>query len=308
MPDAPFAPPPVIRTPVDRPLVGIGWMVLTGLLFVGVTAGVKHGAKDLPAPESAFLRYVFGLVWLLPAWREIRAAPISRTQLRIFGIRGFAHAFAVMLWFFAMTRITIAEVTAMNYMTPVYITLAAALVLGERLAMRRIVAILLAFLGALLILRPGLRELDEGHFAMILAAILFAFSYLIAKRVSSELPASTIVAMLSIVVTVSLAPFAFAVWRTPTLSETGWIMVVAFLATAGHYSMTRAFAAAPVSVTQPVTFLQLIWSVLLGVFVFGEGADAWVIVGGTVIIAATTFIAIREAMLSRAIANGKDST
>ena len=306
MPDAPFAPPPVIRVPVDRPLAGIGWMVLTGLLFVGVTAGVKHGAKDLPAPESAFLRYVFGLVWLLPAWREIRGAPLTRQQLRILGIRGFAHSFAVMLWFFAMTRITIAEVTAMNYMTPVYVTLAAAFVLGEKLAARRILAILLAFLGALLILRPGLRALDDGHYAMIFAAMLFAFSYLIAKRFSGELPATTIVAMLSIVVTVCLAPFAFAVWRTPTLSEAAWIMGVAFLATAGHYSMTRAFAAAPVSVTQPVTFLQLIWSVLLGLFVFSEEADAWVILGGTVIIAATTFIAIREAMLSRAIANGKD--
>ena len=84
------------------------------------------------------------------------------------------------------------------------------------------------------------------------------------------------------------------------MSEAWWMMVVAALATSGHYTMTRAFAEAPVSVTQPVTFLQLVWSVALGVIVFGEAADVWVIFGGLIIIGATTFIAIREAMLNRA--------
>ena len=160
--------------------------------------------------------------------------------------------------------------------------------------------IALAFVGALVILRPGLRPLTDGHLAMIFAAILLAFSYLTAKRVAHEVSASVIVAMLSIAVTVGLIPFAIAVWRWPSLTEAGWMMVVAVLATAGHYTMTRAFAAAPVSVTQPATFLQLVWSVALGIIVFGEAADAWVILGGIIIVGAATFIAIREAMLSRA--------
>ena len=77
------------------------------------------------------------------------------------------------------------------------------------------------------------------------------------------------------------------------------MFVVACIATAGHYTMTLAFANAPVSVTQPVVFLQLVWSVTVGALFFGEPADTWVILGGAVIIAATTFIAIREAMLKR---------
>jgi len=274
-------------------------MVLTGLLFVGVTAAVKHGAQELPAAESAFLRYLFGLLFFLPVLGTLRSTSMDKTQLKLFAMRGVAHTLGVMLWFHAMTRITIAEVTAMNYMTPIYVTLSAAFLLGERLAARRIIAIALAFIGALVILRPGLRPLTDGHLAMVFAAILLAFSYLTAKRLANEFSASVIVAMLSIAVTIGLIPFAIAVWRTPTLPETGWMMVVAALATAGHYSMTRAFAVAPVSVTQPVTFLQLVWSVILGILVFGEAADVWVILGGVVIIGATTFIAIREAMLAR---------
>ena len=274
-------------------------MVVTGILFVAVTATVKHGAQDLPAAESAFLRYVLGLVFLIPMLRPLRQAQLTYRQKKLFWIRGFAHSLAIILWFHAMTRITIAEVTAMNYMNPIYITIGAALFLGERIASRRVLAIVAGFVGALIILRPGFRELTDGHFAMIGAAMLFAVSYLTAKLMADEVPASVVVAMLSITVTVCLSPFAFAVWQMPTPEQVFWMFVVAAFATAGHYTMTLAFAAAPVSVTQPVVFLQLIWSVLTGAVFFGEPADGWVILGGAVIVAATTFIAIREAMIRR---------
>ena len=284
----------------QSPLHGVLWMLVTGVFFVGVTATVKAGASELPAIMSAFLRYILGLVFLMPVLGALRSLRLTRRQLRLFGLRGLAHTVGVCCWFYAMTRITIAEVTAMNYMTPVYVTIAAALFLGERLAARRLMAIIVAFLGALVILRPGMRELTDGHLAMIFAALFLATSYLVAKRMADELPASVVVAMLSITVTIGLFPLALTVWHWPTWEETLWMFGVAALATAGHYSMTRAFAAAPVNVTQPIVFTQLIWSVLIGLFIFDEAFDIWVILGGTLIIAAASFIAIRESMLKRA--------
>lgn len=274
-------------------------MIVTGVLFVAVTATVKHGAQGLPAAESAFLRYILGIVFLIPMLKPLRAANLSTRQKKLFWIRGLAHSLAIILWFHAMTRITIAEVTAMNYMNPIYITIGAALFLGERIASRRVIAIVAGFIGALIILRPGFRELTDGHFAMIGAAMLFAVSYLTAKLMADEVPATVVVAMLSITVTICLFPFAMAVWQTPTLEQVFWMFVVAAFATAGHYTMTLAFASAPVSVTQPVVFLQLVWSVLTGALVFNEPADGWVVLGGAVIVAATTFIAVREAMIRR---------
>jgi drug/metabolite transporter (DMT)-like permease len=300
MPDVTDTQPPSAVTPANKPLVGAAWMLLTGLCFVAVTALVKHGAQNLPAAQSAFLRYLLGLVFLIPMIGPIRRAHLTSRQLRLFTFRGATHSLGVILWFFAMTRITIAEVTAMNYLSPIYISLGAALFLGERLAARRLIAIALAFTGALIILRPGFREISDGHIAMIATAAFFAASYLIAKRMADEVPPTVVVGMLSITVTIGLLPFALAVWQTPTLAELGWIFLVAVFATAGHYTMTLGFAAAPVTVTQPVTFLQLLWSVLLGALLFGEAVDAWVILGGTVILASSTFITIREAMLRRA--------
>ncbi|MBM1556379.1 DMT family transporter [Sulfitobacter mediterraneus] len=292
----------------QRPLTGILWMLVTGLLFIAVTALVKYMGPRLPAAESAFLRYAIGLVFLLPALGALRQTNLSRRQWTLFGLRGFCHALGVILWFYAMTRIPIAEVTAMNYLAPIYVTLGAAVFLGEKLAARRIAAVCLGLMGAAIILRPGFREVSLGHLAMLFAAVVFAGSYLLAKVMADEVRPAVVVAMLSIFVTLALAPFALPVWVTPTLREVLLLTAVAVFATAGHYTMTLAFAAAPVTVTQPITFLQLLWATSLGVLAFNEPVDIWVIVGGFVILGAVTFITWREAMLKRQITPNANAT
>ena len=138
-----------------RPVAGMFWMFSAGLSFVVMTALVKSLGTTMNPIQAAFLRYALGLVFLLPALRSIMATRLTPRLLTLFGVRGVVHAVAVMLWFFAMTQIPLAEVTAMNYMTPVYVTLGAALFLGEKLAFRRIAAILVALVGVLIILRPA---------------------------------------------------------------------------------------------------------------------------------------------------------
>ena len=113
----------------------------------------------------------------------------------------------------------IGDLKSMNYLSPVYVTIGAAIFLGEKLAMRRIVAILIALLGAAIILRPGFREVSSGHLAMLVTAIVFAGSYLTAKIMAGEVKPTVVVAMLSIFVPIGLAPFAIAVWVTPSLNE-----------------------------------------------------------------------------------------
>ncbi len=274
-------------------------MVIAGLCFVGVTALVKLNGARLPAAESAFLRYALGLVFLIPMMGALKVVTFTPRLLKLIAVRGFFHTFGVTLWFFAMTQISIAEVTAMNYLTPVFVTVAAALFLGEHLALRRIIAVLCALIGAMIILRPGFRELSVGHFAMLAVACMFCVSYLSAKMLADAVPASVVVSMLSVAVTIGLAPLAFAVWIPPTAGEVGVLFLVACFATAGHYAMTLAFANAPLTVTQPVTFVQLIWAVSLGYFAFGEAVDIWVVFGGFVILSSITFITWREAMLKR---------
>ena len=283
----------------QNPLLGVFWMLVTGVLFVGVTAVVKYVGDGLPAAEAAFLRYLLGLVFLIPMIPAMRAATLTPRIYKVFAFRGVVHSVGVTLWFYAMTRISIAEVTSMNYLNPIYVTVAAAIFLGEKLAFWRILAVLAAFIGAMIILRPGFRELNSGHIAMLFAAVLFAGSYLSAKVMADEVSPSVVVFMLSVTVTIGLAPMAFAVWVPPTWAQIGWMFVLAALATGGHYTMTLAFACAPLTVTQPVYFLQLVWAVLLGWLVFDEAVDFYVILGGIVIVGAGSFITWREHVLKR---------
>lgn len=276
-------------------------MLVTGLNFVAVTAIVKHVGGRIPAAELAFLRYSLGLVFLIPILGRLFRVRFDREVLTLFAVRGAIHTLGVILWFFAMTNITLAEVTAINYLNPLFVTLGAVLVLGETLHKRRIIAIIAALVGALIILRPGFRDLEPGHFAMLATAVFFAGSYLITGRIMGRVTPLVVVAMLSLTVTIGLAPFAAAVWVTPQLDELAWMFAVAGFATLGHLTMTMAFNVAPMTVTQPVTFLQLVWSVLLGVLFFAEPVDGWVLFGGGVILSAVTFVTWREAVLKRRV-------
>ena len=178
-------------------------------------------------------------------------------------------------------------------------TIGAAFFLGERLAMRRIGAVVVAFVGALIILRPGFQDLVAGQIAQLCAAPLFAASFLLAKKFTSDTDPGVIVAMLSLFCTLVLLPGAVLQWRDPTWTEVGWLGLTAAFATMGHYTMTQALRCAPITVTQPIQFLQLVWAVLMGMFLFGEPLDLWVILGGAVIIASATYISHREMVVAR---------
>ncbi|MDO5704462.1 MAG: DMT family transporter [Paracoccus sp. (in: a-proteobacteria)] len=280
-------------------LIGIGWMVATGLSFVAVNGIVRWLDGALPASQAAFIRFCFGLVFLGPVLAPALRAGFSAPVWRLMGLRGALHVAAVVAWFYAMSRIPIAEVTAIGYLNPIVVTIGAALFMGEAISSRRIGAICVAIIGAVIVLRPGIREIDPGHLAQIAAAVCFGASYLLAKRLSALVSPAVVVAMMSLTVTIGLAPLAWAVWVPPTLAQIGWLGLVAVFATLGHYTMARAFAAAPLTVTQPVTFLQLIWAALLGWFVFHEPLDGWVILGGGLMIGAISYITWREARLRR---------
>ena len=193
------------------------------------------------------------------------------------------------------SRLPVAEVTVIGYLNPVVVTLGAALLLGERLAARRLTAIAVALVGALIVLRPGLREVSTGHLAQLSAALFFGLSYLVVKRLSTLASATEIVAMMSLTVAIGQFVPAMIVWVPPNATQIAILVLVTLLATAGHYCMTRAIAAAPLAVTQPVVFLQLVWATLLGSLVFGETVDIYVLIGGAMIIGAISYMTWREA-------------
>ncbi|MGO1119350.1 DMT family transporter [Rhodovibrionaceae bacterium A322] len=282
------------------PLQGISWMLVSTFFFVGVTVVVHHIGSDMPTIQGAFLRYFFAVVFTLPIlFRLFKQARPSNLALKLYGLRGVLHGIAVLFWFYAMARIPIAEVTAIGYIAPIFVAIGAAVFLGEKMQIRRIASILVGFLGMLIIIRPGFTEVSLGQLSQLCAAPLFAASFLIAKKLTEEEDSGAIVAFLSLTCMLVLLPGAIYQWRAPTYEELGWLALTALFATLGHYTLTRAYQAAPITVTQPFSFLQLVWAALMGLLLFGEEVDKFVILGGAIIVASVSYISHREAVVAR---------
>jgi drug/metabolite transporter (DMT)-like permease len=253
--------------------------------------------------QAAFIRYAFGIVLVVPVILRVGLYELLSARIRLHASRGFVHGIGVMLWFYAMSRLPIAEVTALGFTTPVFTAVGAMLILGERVKNYRVAGILLGFVGAMIVLRPGLRIIDFGAVAMLFAAPLFACSLLLAKVATRTESSSVIVALLSIFCTVTLLPLALIYWRTPTMEEWSLLFLTAMFATLGHYFLTRAFQSAELSALQPFSFLQLVWAILLGLVVFGEQPDLWIGLGAGLIVFSATWIG-RQEMRSRRSPSG----
>ena len=286
---------------MNQSIIGILWMVITTILFVGVTATVRYLEGEVPAPQAAFLRYAIGTVMLAPSLITLTKFKPDRSLFNKFVLRGFVHSIGVTLWFYAMSVMPVAEVTAIGFLTYIFVSIGASIFLKEKLHKHRLSAILISFIGALIILRPGFKVIESGQLGMLIATMVFTASYLIAKVVSKERTSSEIVAMLSIFTTIFLIPSAIYSWEPLSLKALLILSFTALIATLGHITMTKAIKAAPMVVTQPVLFLQLVWASMVGLFIFDEEFDLFVIIGGTVIMICVCYVSYREHVLGKKI-------
>ena len=286
---------------MNQSIIGILWMVITTILFVGVTATVRYLEGEVPAPQAAFLRYAIGTVMLVPSLITLTKFKPDRSLFNKFILRGFVHSIGVTLWFYAMSVMPVAEVTAIGFLTYIFVSIGASIFLKEKLHKHRLSAILISFIGALIILRPGFKVIESGQLGMLIATMVFTASYLIAKVVSKERTSSEIVAMLSIFTTIFLIPSAIYSWEPLSLEALLILTFTALIATLGHITMTKAIKAAPMVVTQPVLFFQLVWASMVGLFIFDEEFDLFVIIGGTVIMICVCYVSYREHVLGKKI-------
>lgn len=278
-------------------------MVLTTILFVGVTATVRYLEGEVPAPQAAFLRYAIGTLLLTPSLITLIKVKPNKPLMNKFLLRGLVHSFGVTLWFYAMSVMPVAEVTAIGFLTYIFVSIGACIFLREKLHKHRITAVIISFVGALIILRPGFKVIESGQLGMLMATVVFTASYLIAKIVSKERSSSEIVAMLSVFTTIFLIPSAIYSWEPISLEALLILAFTALIATIGHITMTQAIKAAPMVVTQPILFLQLVWASMVGLFLFDEQFDLYVIIGGTVIMICVCYVSYREHVLGKKITN-----
>jgi len=240
---------------------------------------------------------------LIPSLISLTKVKPDKPLMKKFILRGLVHSIGVTLWFYAMSVIPVAEVTAIGFLTYIFVSFAACFFLKEVLHKHRLLAIIISFIGALIILRPGFKVIESGQISMLLATVVFTMSYIIAKIVSKERSSSEIVAMLSIFTTIFLIPSAIYSWEPISIKAFLVLTVTAIIATIGHITMTKAIKVAPMVVTQPILFLQLVWASMVGLFIFDEKFDPFVIFGGTLIMMCVCYVSYKEHKLDKSNSN-----
>ena len=277
----------------------IWWMVMGGVMFSMLNTIARFMALQMDPFEAQFLRYLCGLLVILPL---VLRSGMSQgfktfwpTDVKGQFWRGAVHTGGLMLWFIALPKIPLADMTAISFTGPIFIMMGASFFLNEPMHRDRWIAALIGFAGVLVVLLPNLSG-DGGryHLVMLASAPVFAASFLITKALTRYETPGVIVLWQAITVTLFSMPMAFLHWQTPTAWQWVGLMATGILGSAGHYFLTRAFQAADISATQSLRFLDLVWSSLLGWFVFSDLPSHATWLGAFIILMSTVWITRRE--------------
>ncbi len=282
-------------TPLRAALLMLGSTVAFGLMAIAI----RYATRYVPTQEVAFFRNAFGLLALLPMLIRPGSAPLKTQQLPRYFLRSAIGLASMLCAFWAIGHLPISQAISLSYSTPLFVTIAAVLWLGETVRMRRWAAVIIGFIGVLIIVRPGSTSFTPGTLVAVGAAVLSSLVAIQIKQLTRVDSADTVVFYTYVFwVPLSLVPALF-VWVWPTGLAWVWLVATGVLGTLGQLLWTRALRLGEVSALTPISFMQLPLVSLLGWLLFNETLDRWTVIGAGIILGANAYIAHREAVLAR---------
>ncbi|QQS12416.1 MAG: DMT family transporter [Rhodospirillales bacterium] len=293
----PAAPAAGART-ATATLIGMSlWLAATVLesIMVGI---VRVVAEDLHPLQVVFLRMFCGLIVLSPWIAKLGISGMRTSVFRLHAVRSGLQLVAMAMWFIAVPIVLLADVAAFNFLAPLFATAGAALFLGEHVRWRRGLALLVGFAGVLVIVRPG-GAFNIGWGLLIASAMLWAGALIVIKRMSATESSPAMAAWSTLLITPALLIPALFVWREPTWTHWALMFVAGTTGTATHLLIGQAFRYAEASAVMPMDFFRMIWTTMIGYWVFAQTPTWHTWVGGGLIFAAATYVTLREARLAR---------
>ncbi len=296
--DAPDALSKLIPSRVAR---GFFLAVVSGLLFTFLNASVKELVSEMPPLLVAWGRWLSGVALIAPylVWR-VGFAGMRTQDMKLHWFRGLFHTTGYGLWYEAVAWLPLATMAALGFTGPIFVTLGAVVFLRETVRWRRWAGVAMGFAGMLVIVRPGVVEMNPGMWMMLAAVPLMAGSNLVAKVVSGRDQPAVVVFWQSVVGAVCFTPLGLWFWQTPTLPQLALFLSTGFFGTVGYLFITWAYRLLDISALQSITFLAIVWAALMDLAVWGKTSDIWTFVGAAIIVASTAYIAHREARLGAA--------
>lgn len=274
-------------------------MVLGTLLFAGMHAAIRYVTQHLSGMEAAFFRNLFGLIVIAPLLVRYGPALFHTQKFRLHLLRAVINALSMVAFFVGLSMTPLARATALSFTAPLFTALFSALFLGEAFRWRRWTAIFVGFFGALVILRPGLQQIDAGGLLILFSSLLWAFAMIDIKVLGRSESSRTITAYVTVLLTpLTLVP-ALWVWQMPSADMWVWLIFIGVIGTIGQIIITEAIKLADMTVLMPFDFLKLVWAAFLGMVFFAELPDALTWIGAAIVFASSFYIVWREHKVRR---------
>lgn len=284
---------------VPTNLVGMALMIVAAGLATAMHASVRILSADLHPLEIVFLRQIVVGVILLP-WLLRFGIGVMKTNRFTFHLgRGLCQSVSNSLWFWALSLVPLAKVSALSFSQVLFAVVGAIVFLGEKPRLARWIALAVGFVGILVIVQPGAETIGLGIVLVLVSRIFVAANKVISKSLTGTESSATILAYSAVIIsTATLVPTIF-VWQMPAAQDWIWIAAIGAFGFSGQFCMLQAYKLADLGAVEPLGFSRVLWAALFGFLLFGEIPSAGTWIGGALVVLAVSYLARSESMAER---------
>ena len=270
-------------------------LTLSGSFFaVLMEALIRSAQYDSNVYTIGFLRFFFGLLIIFPYIIKDKFTTYKTKNFKFYFIRGFLNLPMMILGFGALTYVPFEQFKAMNFLSPIIVVLLSFIIFREKILMFRIIALIIGFVGMLIIIRPGYVDLNIGTIMILTSLTFWSFIIILSKFVSKDDSPITMVTYQYTLMTIFALPLAIYFWEMPSIMSFVYVFIGAISGTVLHLSLALSYKYADLSVTQPIWFSGLIFGSAFGYFMFQELPDFWTWIGGIVVFSSVLLITYKE--------------
>ena len=276
------------------------FLIIISIIF-GTLMGtfIKLAQEELNVFTTGFLRFFFGFLIITPYILKTKFEVFSTKNLKIHILRSALNLPAMLLGFAALAMLPLEKMTAIHFIVPIIVTILAVIFLKEKIYLYRSIALVMGFLGMLIILRPGIIDISIGIYMALISSLIWSVVIILTKKVSKDDSAITILSHQYVYMSLFSFPLVIYFWDQPSLKTIIFILCAAMSGTILHIALNHAYKLVDVTMTQPYSFLGLVVSSIIGYFVFSDKPDFYTWLGASVIFCGVLLISYRELQLNK---------
>jgi len=270
-------------------------LTVSGSFFAVLMESLIRSAQyDSNVYTIGFLRFLFGLIIIFPYLIKKKFIPYKTKNFKFYFIRGLFNLPMMILGFGALVYVPFEQFKALHFLSPIIVVLLSFIIFREKVYMYRILALVIGFIGMLIIVRPGIVDFNIGTIMILISLTFWSLIIIVSKFVSKDDSPITMVTYQYTLMTIFALPLAIYFWQMPSLQSLIFVFIGAISGTILHLSLALSYKYAELSVTQPVWFSGLIFGSAFGFFVFNEIPDVWTWIGGIVVFSSVLLITYNE--------------